>query len=45
MCALFFTGELRQDGSVVQALIRTEILAADDADEPAYLGEYLTFVC
>ena len=36
------TGELRQDGSAVQALIRTEALAADNAFEPAYLGEFLT---
>ena len=39
------TGELRQDGSPAQVLIRTEILAADDADEPAYLGEFIMLLC
>ena len=31
----------------MQALIRTEVLAADDADEPAYLGKckYYVAVC
>ena len=31
----------------MQALIRTEVLAADDADEPAYLGKnkYYVVMC
>jgi hypothetical protein len=34
------TGELRHEASQQQELIRTEVLAEDHADEPAYLGMY-----
>jgi FKBP12-rapamycin complex-associated protein len=33
-------GELRQEASLSQELIRTDVLAEDHADEPAYMGMY-----